>query len=236
MNKQKKNQKYTGGGCLLTENKTRFFHAILMIVLSVLLCIAGFFSFNIQKKQVSGATIGSLTLANYETRTDGNIFDGYEMSKLFEALTGQANATIATVESLPAMTSNDIRTANGGNNIVVQIAGKSWYATYLSKSGNDSILTLWRTAPDFKAAFAPYSSGSISSNYPSAMYGMSKMRSVELNNGGNYANSSSSTLSAVPSSTHIYAAFTVPGIAGSLTDYIVTPAAMAWQADRKSVV
>ncbi len=179
---------------------------------------------------MSGATIGSLTLANYETRTDGNIFDGYEMSKLFEALTGQANATIATVESLPAMTSNDIRTANGGNNIVVQIAGKSWYATYLSKSGNDSILTLWRTAPDFKAAFAPYSSGSISSNYPSAMYGMSKMRSVELNNGGDYAHSPSGTSDGFQSSTHTYAVFTMPGVAGSLTDYIVTPAAMAWQA------
>ena len=81
MKKQIKNRKPMGG-CLLTGNKARFFHAILMIVMSVLLCIAGLFSFNFNKLKSDAytpstmpASIGSLTFTDYDTRTDGQVFD-----------------------------------------------------------------------------------------------------------------------------------------------------------------
>lgn len=41
----------------------------------------------------SGASIGSLTLADYATRTDGYVFDGDVIQKLYDKITGSSNST-----------------------------------------------------------------------------------------------------------------------------------------------
>ncbi|MDE7158109.1 MAG: hypothetical protein K2N74_00890, partial [Clostridiales bacterium] len=174
--------------------------------------------------------IGSLTLSDYETRTDGKIFDGDELKKVLKALNGGTEATIADIEALSAKNSADIRSGNDGQNLTVTIAGKTWYAVYLANVGGKAVLTLWQTNVEFSAPYANYLNTAFTSTYPCSMYGMSKMRAAELNNGGLYATTDDSTDVWAQSSTHTYAKFTVSTVAGSLTNYILTPAEVPWQA------
>ena len=175
-------------------------------------------------------SIGSITLADYDTRSDGLVFDGDELQKIYDLLTGVPNSKITDVEALGTKTSADFRVLNGGNNLIVSVAGKDWFATYLSKSGNDAILTLWQTDSFNTAGYAAFIGSTNNDAYPASMYGTSKIRAVSLNNGGSYADSSSHLTTYTPRTDRYYSIFTVPNIAGSLYDYIAVPADLAWQA------
>ena len=72
MNKQKKNQKYTGGGCSLTGNRAFFLRTILIVILSVLLCVAGLFSFNFNKLKSDAYDSSTLPSGN---NAIGNLYD-----------------------------------------------------------------------------------------------------------------------------------------------------------------
>ena len=69
-------------------------------------------------------SIGSITLADYDTRSDGLVFDGDELQKIYDLLTGVPNSKITDVEALGTKTSADFRVLNGGNNLIVSVAGK----------------------------------------------------------------------------------------------------------------
>ena len=96
------------------------------------------------------------------TTVNSTVFNGNALSALYEKLAGtgadfnavatKARATKSTysnssVKSMHSgMDSGEIRTANGGNNIVVKLDGKEWIVTALTtkdtSSTSDVILTL----------------------------------------------------------------------------------------------
>lgn len=156
-------------------------------------------------------------------------------------------------------TSADIRsksvTVNGvtkssTQDVIVTFGGLDWQVVYLSKdnSGNN-ILTLWlstnyqkawenRAADEGEfygfvdgALYSRYSAGWISplGYYPSNMYGTSYIRVVTLNNGGEYATSSTELANISQSKNSIFARFTMEEVEDSLTDFIVTPNNVPWQ-------
>ena len=150
-----------------------------------------------------------------------NRFKTNELNSLMQL----ASKTTATIENLSAIDtllsgdkrikSSDIRTNNGGKDLVVTMGGLEWTATYLSKDKNNNpILTLWLTnstqlagkdvyitettngaikksvfnsgaTTKWNSGFSP--SDTPNSAAPDAMYGTSYIRAVVLNNGGRYS-------------------------------------------------
>ena len=89
--------KSRGGGCYLAENRARILSAILVAILSVLLFLAGAFSMFKKDFTAKAVSIGSITLADYDTRSDGLVFDGDELQKIYDLLTGVPNSKIPAV-------------------------------------------------------------------------------------------------------------------------------------------
>ena len=159
------------------------------------------------------------------------------------------------------------RTKQSGDSIVVRLGGLDWYVTYVSKdkSGN-TIATLWLDNnlqegfgarvvnegdyygylqepstglyglySDWSANW--YDSGVYDGSCPSNLYGVSYIRAVTLNNGGNYiqgvsGQNNSSTYYYAPSASSAFAIYTmssINGVANNLVDYITSPNAMPWQ-------
>ena len=110
--------------------------------------------------------IPELTLSDYDTRSDGKVFNGVALDKLYNALTGSSstNATLTSVTSLVSGTvsygasgyadgaktisayrsAQQLYTANGNKNIVVSFGGYKWTVTFLTKDLNgDPVATLW---------------------------------------------------------------------------------------------
>ena len=145
---------------------------------------------------------------------------------------------------------------SSSQSVVVTLGGMEWIVTYLSKdrSGN-TIATLWLSNNEqdifegrsqTEGAYYGYYNGGLYSDwsanwgsnnpeysYPSNMYGTSYISVVTLNNGGSYSSKSGgATLeSFTPTSSSVFAKFTMESVAGSLTDYIVTPSEVSWQED-----
>ena len=155
------------------------------------------------------------------------------------------------------MTSADIRDKNDGTDITVRFGGLDWTVTYLSKdNAGNNILTLWlsssqqdafagRTATEGtlygfinNSLYSDWSndraSNNYSSSYPDNMYGRSYIRSITLNNGGEYSTSGSAKTTATQNENSVFARFTMEGVEGSLTQYITTPSKMSWQTYQSS--
>jgi len=202
--------------------------------------------------------ISEITLKDYSTRNDGKAFNAFNLSQIYASLTGNSNASFSDVESLVAGTYNlsavtlsnaytsaQIRSANGGKNVVIKFGGYEWVASYLTKANNgDVILDLWLTnTSQIPAAYrtssfsdgSGYSTGTSMAN-PSGLYGSSKIRVSALNAGGDYYSFSfpNQTTQGVKHSiaqnaNHAYAKFTMPSVTDSLTDYIVRPVDVKYQ-------
>ncbi|MDE6549930.1 MAG: hypothetical protein K2M44_00275, partial [Clostridia bacterium] len=163
-------------------------------------------------------------------------FSAERLSKLYAAITGNANATIADVDAAilggGQITSADIRTVSGGKDIVLSFGGLEWTVTHLTqdRSGN-SIATLWLANSSDRHQWNTWFAHTPTAAYPSSMYSSSYMRAAGLNSGSSYvASDGATTLTPVAkSATHKYARFTMPSVVDSLTDYIVTPADIAYQ-------
>ena len=155
-------------------------------------------------------------------------------------------------------------TANGkttSQDVQVTFGGLTWQVVYLSqdRSGND-IITLWlssnkqdawagRSATEgayygfidgalYSDWSADRSNLSTSGSYPSNMYGTSYINAVTLNNGGIYATSMTATAGVEgggQSANSVFAMFTMDSVAGSVTDYLVTPRQVAYQEDENAV-
>ena len=179
--------------------------------------------------------VKELLNTGYESYSDNkNIFNKTNLDDLYVKLTGKSGASFGMVQALGTKTSNDFRTANGNKDIVINFGGKRWTATYLTKDkySGEIVLDLWLAdcegnSTSFNTSIVTGSGGT----YPSNMYGTSKIRAVDLNNGGKYWESTSSltTDEHKPSSSNSFAKFTVDDVAGSLTQYIVKPQNIEYQ-------
>ncbi|MDE6551045.1 MAG: hypothetical protein K2M44_06080, partial [Clostridia bacterium] len=178
--------------------------------------------------------IGNIVLNNYDERTDGKVFNSDVMKTLYALLTGdEAKSEIDDVEALDTLTAADLRTHNNNKDIVLTLDDKKWTVTHLTKdrSGN-TIVTLWLAYAQDKHQWNQwYSQDNIDLAYPSNLYSSSYIRAHGLNIGSGYvANEGDTELTELAQSdTHTYARLTMPSIEGSLTDFIVTPAQVAYQ-------
>ncbi len=114
--------------------------------------------------------IGSLTLADYDTRTDGNVFDADVLQKLYDKLTGTANSTYAAAYSAvnassstitgsvsagtPALCTNvnawtqpkskNFNAINGSSPFTVSFGGFDWNVVYATTNttaaGTDNLI------------------------------------------------------------------------------------------------
>ncbi len=163
-------------------------------------------------------------------------FYGENLTKLYSAIMGTTNADIADINSVVSssgqLTSQNIRDNNGGKDVVVTLGSMEWTVTHITKdrSGN-AIATLWRASSSESVQFQTWHYSTSGTRYPSAMYSSSYVRANALNSGLGYASSATaSSLTPVPKDPNSeYAIFTMPDVGNSLTDFIVTPAQIAYQ-------
>ncbi|MDE6473738.1 MAG: hypothetical protein K2L70_01380 [Clostridia bacterium] len=193
------------------------------------------------------------------TTVNSTVFNGNALNALYEKLAGtgadfnavatkaraQKTSTFSTssVKSMHGgMDSSEIRSANGGNNIVVKLDGKEWIVVALTtkdaSSTSDVILTLmlkdfayaskwgdWSTLPgvkDFSAA------------YPPSMYSTSYIRAGLLNNGAQYTTNGSNLMnftatSIYPSGQYPFSIYTDNTEQGNITNFLVKPNEVLYQ-------
>ena len=189
--------------------------------------------------------VGELLLDDYENedeKTSKMIFDGDALSDLYEKITNINGATLSDLINIGDKDSSYFRQSNNGKDIIVELGGKQWTATYLTtdRYGN-LVLDLWLSNYDGTKSLWNNNYDYNIETFPSNMYGISYMRSFVLNNGGKYWSSNTSLTSAAHNQdpTNQYAMFTMSKDAGvntSITTFLIKPEDVDYQKDRKSVV
>ncbi|MDE6551075.1 MAG: MBG domain-containing protein, partial [Clostridia bacterium] len=178
--------------------------------------------------------IGDILLEGYADRTDGKVFNGEAMQSLYAKLTGNAaKNTIDDVDALGTQTAEQIRSKNGNKDIVLTMDGQKWTVAHLTKdrSGN-MIATLWLATNAETHQWNTWRDHTPTDAYPSSMYSSSYIRADALNSGGSgyVANQGDTELTKIEQKPeHKYARLTMPSVKGSLTNFIVTPAQVAYQ-------
>ena len=144
-----------------------------------------------------------------------------------------------------------VKDSNGnGFNVSVTFGGIKWDIVYVTTATSDIdkdndgegdiIVDLWRSADTVteKSEFAyKHAKNSTSDDYTSNMYSTSYVRVVTLNAGGKYTSEGINSANLVDytpkdnESDNIYARFTSKNANDSLTDYIVQPTYVAYQAN-----
>jgi uncharacterized repeat protein (TIGR02543 family) len=165
--------------------------------------------------------------------------------------------TGATAKSIRNVSYDSVKTS--GKDVVVSFGGLKWQVCYLSKVNGDIVMTLWLTnsiqdawksgRSQTEGDYYGFIDGSLFSDWsnnikeksfkvqagPTNMYGTSYIRAVTLNNGGQYLSSIGSPYKSFTStSSSAFAKFTMPSVTGSLTNYIVKPTNVSWQARQDS--
>ena len=139
-------------------------------------------------------------------------FDTDNMALLYEAITGEKNATYDTVRSTlndtnissedngyRYLTSQFVRNKNSGKNVSVTFGGIKWDVTYITtarSTGDDDkelagniIIDLWQSMDTVteESVFTDNNAKNVTDvDYPSGMYTTSYLRVVSLNAGGKY--------------------------------------------------
>ncbi|MBP3431911.1 MAG: InlB B-repeat-containing protein [Clostridia bacterium] len=205
----------------------------------------------------------SLTYKNYDELWDdeNKKFDSANLDCLLREEFGSSLTDITNLDSGAEETWNAEDFCHDEYNPTVTLGGLDWYMTYLSKDEDGNvILTLWLTG-EKQSAFegrgyaegdyygfingrlysdwsANFATSYFTTTYPGSMYGTSYVRSVTLNNGGEYKSQNAiervDTFSQSASS--VFAPFTM----GSenemnIADYIVSPSKVSWQAGQNLV-
>ena len=187
---------------------------IILFVIATVMNLALLFN---EKKEASAytsgatpATLGSLTFSDYATRTDGNIFDGDILKKLYGAIASKSTATyaeaLAAVKSSVSSVTGSASTGNtitqsqsmnfaklksnagggktSGNAITVNFGGFKWNVVYATVSNGDLVVTLWQSENSTQTyKWNTYSSLDTANAYPSSMYSTSYIRAVAVNGG-----------------------------------------------------
>ncbi len=225
--------------------------AVVIVAVLLCLCFVSFnnindvFAFNTSNITSGAVDVGDILLEDYTDRADGKVFEGNAMASLYAKLTGSAAKNdISDVDNLlqdiEAVTAADIRAKNGNKDIVLTMDGQKWTVAHLTKdrTGN-TIATLWLANASERYKWNLWSYWESNYDYPSNMYSSSYMRANYLNSGGNgyVATKGATTLTKVAQKAdHKYARLTMPSVKGSLTDFIVTPAQVAYQETENNTV
>lgn len=195
--------------------------------------------------------IGSILKDDYAT--SDKVFNGNKLSTLYSLLTGNQKATFSDLETLftrsqvtlfgsNIVKSNILNTNAKGRDIVLRFGNIDWTVTSLTKDNDGNIivtlLQLDSSTNSSKYSVWSPSNGVANLAYPANMYSTSYIRNVTLNAKGcgyvpndTEGNKTNPTLAGAntQSETNKYAIYTMEDIAGSLTDYIVTPAKIKYQ-------
>ncbi|MBD5086298.1 MAG: hypothetical protein HDT32_02910 [Clostridiales bacterium] len=190
-----------------------------------------------------------------DNKVGSTIFNGDALQELYEKLIGKTNATFANVESKAkaakstyssssvksihsGMNSEDIRNANGGQNIVVKIDNKEWIVTALTTSTDSHvILTLMLKDVEYTSVWNEYqpSTNNSSVDYPATMYSSSYVRAGLLNGTTQYTTTGSNKVSLTTSqksslyTTYPFSIYTDSTKANSIYNFIVAPNQVAYQ-------
>ncbi len=183
--------------------RTRSNRVSLAICIAILLAILScLFLNNVHTEEKANATaIGSyptdintdLLLTGYETRNDGIVFNANVLEDIYKKVAKATNISDVTIEANKAKTGNtnihsglnseEIRTNNGGNNLIITLGGKRWIVTSLStKDGGDPILTLMLADVAETSKWSQYVTNQYTyAKYPWTNYGTSYIRARLLN-------------------------------------------------------
>jgi hypothetical protein len=182
-----------------TRSKRVSLVVCIVILLAILSCL---FLNTVHTEEKANATaIGSyptdintdLLLTGYETRNDGIVFNANVLEELYKKVAKATNISDVTIEANKAKTGNtnihsglnseEIRTNNGGNNLIITLGGKRWIVTSLStKDGGEPILTLMLADNIENSQWSQYYSSKYDhAKFPWCTYGTSYIRARLLN-------------------------------------------------------
>ena len=102
--------------------------------------------------------IGDILLNNYSNRVDSKVFDEEVLDKLYKAISGKSNATIADIDfgTGDRITAEMIRSRNSTKDIVLTLDGREWTVACLSKDTDGNIVaTLWQANAEDSSIFNP---------------------------------------------------------------------------------
>ncbi|MDE6884793.1 MAG: hypothetical protein K2P32_03360, partial [Clostridia bacterium] len=234
-----------------------------MILLVLLSCI---FINSLQGDKVKAAVINNADTISTDlllsTRVDSNVggkvFNAVALQELYAKLAGEnanfsavadnarekkdtyENDSVVSMHS--GMDSGEIRTANGGRNIIVKLDGKEWIVTALTtkdtSSTSDVILTLMLKDYAYTSKWGDWSSlpgvKDFSSSYPPSMYSRSYIRAGLLNNGAQYTTNGSNLMnftstSIYPGGKYPFGIYTDNTEQGHITNFLVKPNEVLYQ-------
>ena len=224
---------------------------VVSVLIILCLCVASVLGMFVPHKSAIAVSdidatlsIGELTLDGYENESINSrkIFNRDNLTKLYIALTGNPDATYQDiVDDANIKRDSSYFYSHKSQSITLSINGLIWQAVYLSTNEDNSepVLTLWlanysQLPEKYRTSKWNEYSDSTHTKYPSSMYGTSKLRAVALNNGGKYANSTTTLTDnpIVQDSNNPFAIYTMSNSSifkGSLIEFIDTPANISWQ-------
>ncbi len=224
---------------------------MLSVLCAVLLfCSVGLLGGTKIKTANAASNVDEILLSDYDTRSDGKMFNGAKLAKIYDNILQETNTgTFEKVKNKATQAGTTLLNLN----FKITFADKEWYATYLSESTDgDVVLTLWLADSFGSVKYSNCSSCGGNHNnmtlFPDNMYGTSYVRAV-INNGQN-TNSTDSDLgkSAQWGATSLgwqisagstaigteFEKFTTSSVTGNVMDYIVTPGQIVWQATQNA--
>ncbi len=232
----------------MVVGKNKFAVLTVAFIVAVLLCCSVYFinidraTYAINTSSTNGTVvkIGEIYKGE-DSKNKTKHFSSKVLGELYTALTGVEDASLAdinaTLSGTAQLTAEDIRTANGGKDVVVMLGGIEWNVTHLTKDTSGNIITtLWQASESTTHIWNQWFGPETTGNYLSNVYGTSYVRSQALNIGSDYVATKDAT-ALTPSSqsaSHKYAKFTMPTVTDSLTGFIVKPSAMAYQSDQNN--
>ncbi len=182
-----------------TRSKRVSLVVCIVILLAILSCL---FLNNVHtEEKANAAAIGSyptdvntdLLLQGYESRNDGIVFNANVLEEIYKKVAKETTIEGVTIEANKAKTGNtnihsglnseEIRTNNGGNNLIITLGGKRWIVTSLStKDGGEPILTLMLADVVETSKWSQYITNQYTyAKYPWTNYGTSYIRARLLN-------------------------------------------------------
>lgn len=235
------------------------FLSLMVCAFMFVLCLFGGRTLR-QDTSASSVTVSD-NYVTVENVFNGDAFDQAQLFKLLSFVTGIDNFSFSNMDQLLQM-SKETRSAYDINQVAVgeKKAGadvnvkfrnswEEWSVTYLSQDKNGNvILTLLYDENGNETYFSSltnsqtdgyqgfYGNNNPGNLYPSASYGTSYIRAVELNNGGDYLYKDGEEYlhRATQDENNTFAYYTMEKF--KLTDYIVKPVDVAWQEKGESAV
>ena len=215
--------------------------AVLAVLFCALLCVsAALFIPKTPKTADAAVNSNAVTLVTKNT-SSGKFFDTTSLDTLFAKLTGNSNATYQTLDNMFTTGSEQYSGLdlfiNAGNSVYdVVLDDKHWNPVYLSKEGDDIVLTLWLAdVPDdlktkglmYAAFFSGASKPTGKYKYTSEMYSASILREYLV--GEPYAISTTELHTGTSIQSSIWKNFIA-----DYGNYIVAPKQVYWQSTERA--